>query len=158
MLEMWGFVWSDAPFCQHCKAVFVRVMAYTGLARQRRELCVAVFRGVVLLAIGAGLLWFLVIVPLVERPGRVDLYGSKPMRGISAADFTEGVFDLSTLDSMRNFGSVVKLQQEGKLIFVHHNTPVVVLDTQPPRSLVRITEGVYAGKEVWIRTESIRLE
>jgi hypothetical protein len=152
------FVWSDAPFCQHCRAVFVRVMPYTGLARQRRELCVAVFRVVVVLLIGAGLLWFLVIVPLVEPPGRVDLIRGR-MMGIGGAEmFTPGVFDLSTFNGLRGFVDMSRKREQGTLIFVLNTTELVVLETQPPYSRVRLTEGEHAGKEVWISTETILLD
>jgi hypothetical protein len=127
----------------------------TGRPAQRPHRTRTIVLGVVVvLLIGVGLVWFLPTQLHVGRHGRVDVLGPGPNRGISAADFTEGVFELSTLDSVRNFHSVLKLQQEGKLIFVHQNTRVVVLYTMPPYSRVRLSYG----PEVWIRTESIRLE
>jgi hypothetical protein len=113
---------------------------------------------VVVLLIGAGSFWLLRTVFHVGRSGRVDLIGEHP-RGIGGGNyFRPGCFDLSTCNSLKGFPDMEEQRQQATLIYVYHNTELVVLYTKPPYSRVRLTTGEHAGKEVWIQTQNIQLD
>jgi hypothetical protein len=120
---------------------------------------------VVVLFIGAGSFWLLRTVFHVGRSGRVDLYGFEARRGYSIERFTIGYVDESTIDSSRGENYITsdlmrRLEKEGKIMLVVHNTPVVVLYTKPPYSWVRLSYGreVREVREVWISTGTIHFD
>lgn len=137
-----GKIRSDAPHCKHCKVMFEGEGIIKDAQPTKRKTNPLLVIGAIILVIVGSLYWLVATGPAIEgQTGRLNSGGAK----VIAAR------DRATYDQL---GALTPAEMVGNpnIILVNDGTPVLVLRVEPPRSQVRITDGEYAGQEVWVLT------
>jgi hypothetical protein len=137
-----GFVRSDSPHCKHCKAVFEGEGRASSAAPPKKRIHPLVAIGGIVLIVVAGLYWLVATGPVIEgQRGRLQSGGAQ----VIAAR------DRATYDQLGKL-TPAEIVSNPNIILVNEGAGVVVLSVEPPRSQVRITDGKFAGQDVWVLT------